>query len=75
MHSCLGVAGGMLTLGGINTHNRYPIHEVWILDHETSKWSVIGRMKYESTKNTVIQLNGEIFVWSGDRIYLGYSEG
>jgi hypothetical protein len=66
MQACLGVAGGMLTLGGIRT----AIHEIWMLKNETSKWDVIGKMHFTSKPNIAIQINGEIFVWSGDRIYL-----
>ena len=75
MDSCLGVAGGMLTLGGIGTHDRTAILEIWMLKNETSKWDVIGKMRFASKQNIAIQLNGEIFVWSGDRINLGYSQG
>ena len=75
MQACLGVAGGMLTLGGIRTHDRTAIHEIWMLKNETSKWDVIGKMHFTSKPNIAIQINGEIFVWSGDRTLLGLSEG
>jgi hypothetical protein len=48
MQACLGVAGGMLTLGGIRTHDRTAIHEIWMLKNETSKWDVIGKISPQS---------------------------
>ena len=75
MQSCIEVSGGMLTIGGISTYTREDILEVWLLKDETIKWSVIGKLNYMSKQSKAIQVNGEIFVWNGDRIYLGYSEG
>ena len=60
MQACLGVAGGMLTLGGIRTHDRTAIHEIWMLKNVTSKWDVIGKMHFTSKPNIAIQINGEI---------------
>ena len=75
MQSCIEVSGGMLTIGGTSTYTREDILEVWLLKDETIKWSVIGKLNYMSKQNKAIQVNGEIFVWSGDRIFLGFSEG
>ena len=75
MQSCIEVSGGMLTIGGTSTYTREDILEVWLLNDETIKWSVIGKLNYMSKQNKATQVNGEIFVWSGDRIFLGFSEG
>ena len=75
LQTCLGVPGGMLTIGGASTYDGEDIIDIWMLRAKTSQWSKIGKTQFISKKNVAIQLNGEIFVWSGDRTLLGLSEG
>ena len=66
----------MLTIGGVRTwYTGEDITDIWMLKSRTRKWSKIGKTHFVSKSNFAIQLNGEIFVWSGDRTFLGLSEG
>ena len=65
----------MLTIGGASTYDGEDIIDIWMLRTKTSQWSKIGKTHFISKHSVAIQLNGEIFVWSGDRTLLGLSEG
>ena len=65
----------MLTIGGVRTNDGEDIIDIWMLKTKTSKWSKIGKTQFISKHNVAIQLRGEIFVWSGDKTFLGLSEG